>query len=193
MAAGVSQHQMRGEPLTRQQIIHTQAEGKGTQGDRQQIKPQRLPSKHLTDDQDGSHVGGRPCHQQDECRTGRDAFEHQRDGNRDGTRGAHIHRDGDGQHHQHAQDGRAGKTQEEIVGHENRDQSRDDQAQHEPSADVLNHVHETIAQSLQTLLPKAEFRLVFSLLLYGFVRLIARGHSHHATTKQSRDKRRHRP
>ena len=31
MAAGVSQHQMRGKPLTRQQIIHTQAEGKGTQ------------------------------------------------------------------------------------------------------------------------------------------------------------------
>ena len=147
MAASVGGGEQRGEEFARQQEVDTQAEDDGTDRERQEINPQGALAHHAANHQDRSHVRGRAGHEEDEGRTGRKPFEHQRCRHRNTTRGAHIHRNGDEQHHDIGQEWTVGEANEEVVGHKQGDQTRHNQTDHEPLPDVLHHVDEAVAQS----------------------------------------------
>ena len=147
VAASVGGGEQRGEEFARQQEVDTQTENDGTDRERQEINPQGALAHHTANHQDRSHVRCRTGHEEDEGRAGRKPFEHQRCSHRNTTRGAHIHRNGDEQHHNIGQERTVGEANEEVVGHKQGDQTRHDQTDHEPFADVLHHVDEAVAQS----------------------------------------------
>ena len=138
----------RDEPRCRQQIVDRQPEAHGSRDDRPQVGRQRAASQHLADHQNRRRVGRRSRHEQYQRRTGRQPFEHQRRRNRNRSRGTEIHRNREEQHDGHIQQRLVGERGEKVVGHQNRNQPCDEQSQHQPAADVLDHIHESIAQRL---------------------------------------------
>ena len=147
VAASVGGGEQRGEELARQQEVDPQSENDGTEGERAEVEPECALSHDATNHQDRGHVRCRSRHEEDEGRAGRKPFEHQRCCHGNTTGGAHIHRNGDEQHHNISQERAVGEANEEVVGHEEGDQTRHDQTDHEPFADVLYHVDKAVAQS----------------------------------------------
>ena len=101
MPAQVSDAALHGEPLLRQQVVDTQAEGDGADDDSYEVECQRPSSEHLADDEHRGGVHSRTGHQQHQRSPGRQTLGHQRHRNRYRARGANIHRYSHRQHNQH--------------------------------------------------------------------------------------------
>ena len=130
------------------QVIDEYAATDGAYDDGCEVGNQRTCTKHLADDEDGGHVTGRTRHQQDQSRTRREPFQDQCHSDRYGARRTEIHGYGDADHQQHGGESVPLEDRESLVRHEHRDESRHDESDHQPLADVLHHLLKGIDQRL---------------------------------------------
>ena len=100
MATMVHGFKMGGEPLCRKQIVNTQSKGHGSANDGSQVQDEGASAHNLLNNQYGSGIDGRPCHQQYKSRTWRQTLHHQSNSNGDRPRRTQIHRHSKGQHQQ---------------------------------------------------------------------------------------------
>ena len=61
--------QMFDEPLARQEVVDTKTEKDRTTNDGSEVEKERLFTQHLVDDENGSDVTSRACHEHDEGST----------------------------------------------------------------------------------------------------------------------------
>ena len=139
VTAGVSAHQMVGEPLAGQQLVNRHTEEDGTCDDGGEIEQERLLSQHFVDDQDACHIAGRTSHEHHQGGSGCQALHHECHRDRDAARGTDIHRHTDAQHQEHTQGGVVLEDGEELIGHQGGNQSRHDKTHNQPLTDVLHH------------------------------------------------------
>ena len=136
----------RSEPFARQQIVDAETEEDGTRDDAGEIGDEGACAELLADDEDARHVGGGTCHEQHKSGTRCESFEHECDGDGDATRCANVHGDADAEDEQHGQRRVVLENGKPVVGHKDRNQCSNDEADDKPLADVLHHVNVGVAE-----------------------------------------------
>ena len=156
VAAGGARREAReeGNVTVELQVVDAVAKGHGACDDAQQVEQQRACAQHLAYHQHGGSVAGRAGHEQHETRAGGEALEHECHGDGYGTRGAEVHGHGDDEYQQERGQGVAAEKGEGALGHEHRDEARHDDANGQPFANVLHHLHKGVVQGFEAFRPK---------------------------------------